>query len=79
MKGSTPLSRAAAQGHLECVVRLLGESADVNLGGETGDTPLHQAAQNGHLEICKLLLKNHAKPLALGYKVRHGVYVLLSC
>lgn len=46
---STPLSRAAAKGHLGVVTLLLERGAAVNIPGRGGLTPLHEAAGCGQV------------------------------
>lgn len=49
---STPLSQAAAKGHLGVVKILLERGAAVNLPGRGGLTPLHEAAGCGQVGVC---------------------------
>lgn len=60
--GSTPLERAAYNGHTELVQFLLGIGANVKLSRPDKTTPLYVACQNGHSEIVKLLLSYKAEP-----------------
>lgn len=48
---STPLSRAAAKGHVGVVSLLLDRGAAVNLPGRGGLTPLHEAAGCGQVRV----------------------------
>ena len=57
---SVQIIRAAADGDLETVKKLLEEGDDVNSRDNGRWSPLILAAQNGHLEVVKLLLENGA-------------------
>lgn len=59
MEGGGELQRAAAEGSLERVQRLLANAGtdDVCEGNEDGMTPLMLAAQNGHAEVVRALLQ----------------------
>ena len=66
--GWTPLHVAALEGHLRCVIVLVGRadnvkmtSAEVNVADAVGATPLHYAAQMGRDKICGLLLEAGAR------------------
>lgn len=55
--GVTPLARAAAGGHADCLRLLLLYHADVNHRSlADGRTALHRAAENGHTQCVELLL-----------------------
>ena len=54
--GNTALHKAAANGHADCVIRLVEAGATFGPNG-SGNTPLHWAAQNGQLEAGKALLE----------------------
>ncbi len=54
--GITPLSRAAYNGHTECVKLLIAAGADVNKADKDGETPLYWAAYKGHTECVKQLI-----------------------
>lgn len=55
--GDTPLSMAAANGHLDCVQMLLEvPGIAVNLPDNEGETPLAKAAYHDYPEVIKLLL-----------------------
>jgi ankyrin repeat protein len=60
--GDTPLSAAAAAGHLEIVKTLIerGKPVNVNLRDVYGESALSKAAYSGHLAIVKMLL-DHAE------------------
>jgi ankyrin repeat protein len=59
-RGDTPLSIAAAQGHLPCVSLLLAAKADVHERTTHGCTALHCAAKNGHADVTACLLRANA-------------------
>lgn len=58
--GQTPLSAAAAGGHVALTQLLLARGADVAAVDGTGATPLHWAALKGHAETVRLLLDGGA-------------------
>ena len=55
-EGFTALSKAAANGHVECIRELITAKAEVNSQNYDGDTALMKAAMYGHLECIRLLL-----------------------
>ena len=57
----SPLMKAALNGHLLVVERLLLLGADVNLADKGGYQALHLAASNNHLAIVALLIANGAQ------------------
>ncbi|OQS04996.1 serine/threonine-protein kinase ripk4 [Thraustotheca clavata] len=57
MKGSTPMHKAASNGHYEVIELLLDAGASTKLKNNNGTTPLHCAAAQGHFEVAKLLLR----------------------
>lgn len=63
----TPLTLAAARGHVGMIETLLAAKADVNLPGMNGHTPLRIAIDCGHLDSVKVLLKAGADPLHSSY------------
>lgn len=67
-KAGTPLMRAAEEGHLAEVRRLLRKGANVNAKIEElgGLDALMLAARRGHLEVVKVLLKAGADPNSSG-------------
>ncbi|CAG2171392.1 unnamed protein product, partial [Oppiella nova] len=58
--GETDLHRAAIEGKVKLVERLLADKHPVHVRDHCGWTPLHEAVNNGHIEIVKLLLANGA-------------------
>jgi ankyrin repeat protein len=58
--GSTPLHRAAIQGHKEIVELLVTKGADVNAKSETYGTPLDVAIKYKRTELADLLRKRGA-------------------
>lgn len=60
--GETKLYRAAREGNVGEVKRLLRAGADPDIADKRGLTPLHQAAYWGESEIVGLLLKAGAAP-----------------
>tara|TARA_Y100001933_G_scaffold253159_1_gene293083 strand:+ start:2646 stop:3110 length:465 start_codon:yes stop_codon:yes gene_type:complete len=58
------LHRAAGDGDLEAVGRLLDEGRDPNAFDSLSYTPLHHAAEHGHVEIMRMLLARGADPNA---------------
>jgi ankyrin repeat protein len=54
--------RAAQQGDLETLKRLLAHGADLYARGPFGRTALHEAALNCHVEAARLLLRSGASP-----------------
>jgi len=53
---NTPLHRAALEGNLEEVKKLVEGGADVNAKNTIGITPLHMASGNGKLDVVYYLL-----------------------
>lgn len=58
----TPLHCAAEDGHLQEVVKLISEGANIEAQGSNGFTPLHKASLNGQTEIVKFLIQSGARP-----------------
>lgn len=56
----TSLHKAADDGDIAGVKRLLDEGVDVNVRDEGGATPLHVASFRGHHDVIKLLLAKGA-------------------
>jgi ankyrin repeat protein len=61
-QGETKLYRAAREGNVSAVKKLLRAGADPDIADSHGLTPLHQAAYWGEGEIVSLLLKAGAAP-----------------
>lgn len=61
-QGETKLYRAAREGNVSAVKKLLRAGADPDIADKRGMTPLHQAAYWGETEIVDLLLKAGAAP-----------------
>ena len=59
---TTPLIRAAENGHEDVVSCLINNGADPNVADAHGGNPLHMSAQNGHKSVVKLLLDGGADP-----------------
>ncbi|XP_063725447.1 uncharacterized protein LOC134853386 [Symsagittifera roscoffensis] len=57
------LHMAAANGHRDLCVLLVGQGADVNKKDVNGWTPLHFAAKAGHLDTVEALMENGASGL----------------
>ena len=47
--GSSPLSMASQEGHIDCVKLLIEHGAKAGTRSNTGETPLYLAAGNGHI------------------------------
>ena len=60
INGITPLSIAAAHGHVEVVRALLEAKALVDIKTDTGATALYLAAQTGYVEVVRALLEAKA-------------------
>ncbi|RYP61448.1 hypothetical protein DL770_009789 [Monosporascus sp. CRB-9-2] len=58
---ATPLTKAAANGDLECVRYLVELGADVNVRGPQDTTPLMFAARGGYLSCVRCLLEHDAE------------------
>lgn len=58
MRGGTAVLRAAEEGSLESLQKLLDFGVNVSHADEDGCTALHWAARNGHTEILKILIDN---------------------
>ena len=59
--GETPLHKAAEQGDIEAVKKLIADGADINSqNGRDGETPLHRAITRGQTEMAKLLIDSGA-------------------
>ena len=61
------LNKAAHNGNIQKVIKLLSAGSNVNGKGWDGETPLHNASSAGHLEIVQLLLVNNAQINPIGW------------
>lgn len=61
--GSTLLHRAAREGHVEIVEKLLESGASIYLEDLYGHLPLHVASMSGHAKIVQLLLNQDCDAL----------------
>ncbi len=59
-KGTTPLHRAAWNGHKNIVKFLIANGADANAKDDKGTTPLHHAAYRGWEHLVEFLITNGA-------------------
>jgi ankyrin repeat protein len=76
-KGTTPLMRAAQEGHLSTVQLLLTHQANVNIQNNVGITALMLAVQRGHVDICQLLI-DHGANVNLQSE-RKSTALLIAC
>lgn len=60
-EGNSALHFAAANGHLECITKLLEHNASINLQNNSKNTALHWAGLCGQLEAIKLICEWHEK------------------
>ncbi|KAF5621589.1 ankyrin repeat-containing protein, partial [Fusarium sp. NRRL 25303] len=74
--GNTPLSKAAAKGHVQAIEKLLEFNADPNIASEHGHTPLSRGAMNGHALAVRKLLESNADP---NHQDHEGETALHSC
>ncbi|RBA12623.1 hypothetical protein FPRO05_04073 [Fusarium proliferatum] len=74
--GNTPLSKAAAKGHVQAIEKFLEFNADPNIASEKGHTPLSRAAMNGHALAVRKLLESNADP---NYQDHEGETALHCC
>ena len=58
--GSSAISLAAKNGHLNICQLLIAHGADINQSDKLKCTPLFWAAQHGHKKVCQLLLNHGA-------------------
>ena len=56
----TALHFAAENGHVDVVIVLLDNGADVNIVDAYNATALHYTAENGHVDVAKTLIQNGA-------------------
>ena len=59
--GNCAIHYAAANGHIDCIKKLVEKGVDINRAGPSGKTPLHIAASLNDVETVKFLLENGAK------------------
>jgi ankyrin repeat protein len=62
--GWTALHRAAIEGDVEALGKMIGMGGDVNAATQNGWTPLHEAASWGKCEIAQFLIANGANASA---------------
>ncbi len=60
--GRTTLHRAAAQGNVKKIEKLIRPKININQPDHNGQTALHLAAQAGHVQVVKRLLAHQANP-----------------
>ena len=77
-EGLSPLMRAAAEGRLKTVRRLLKSGVDANEANAIGLTALMLAARSGRLGIVKALLAAGANPNAVGGVAHGGIFSVLT-
>ncbi|XP_077820243.1 ankyrin repeat domain-containing protein 42 isoform X6 [Macaca mulatta] len=80
--GSTPMHKAAGQGHIECLQWLIKMGADSNITNKAGERPSDVAKRFAHLAAVKLLEElqkydiddeNEIDENDVKYFIRHGV------
>lgn len=60
VKSKSALFRAAKRNHVDVLIELIDNNADVNLSDENGESPLNFASKRGHLEVVRILLQAKA-------------------
>ncbi|EWG35941.1 hypothetical protein FVEG_00122 [Fusarium verticillioides 7600] len=73
--GNTPLSKAAWEGNVQAIEKLLEFNADPNIASERGHTPLSRAAENGHALAVRKLLESNADPNHGDYQGATAVHI----
>nr|XP_045001627.1 ankyrin repeat domain-containing protein 42 isoform X2 [Jaculus jaculus] len=80
--GSTPMHKAAGQGHIECLQWLIEVGADSNITNKAGERPSDVAKRFAHLAAVKLLAglqkydiddENEIDDSDMKFFIRHGV------
>ncbi|XP_036115356.1 ankyrin repeat domain-containing protein 42 isoform X6 [Molossus molossus] len=80
--GSTPMHKAAGQGHIECLQWIIKMGADSNITNKAGEKPSDVAKRFAHLAAVKLLEglqkydiddENEVDEDDMKYFIRHGV------
>jgi uncharacterized protein len=74
---TTPLMRAAQEGHSRVIQYLLSRGALVNRRNRLQMTALMLASQRGHADICRMLIENGADLDAM--TDQHSTSLLLAC
>lgn len=74
---TTPLMRAAQEGHVLIVQALLDRGASVNRRNRVQMTALMLASQRGHAEVCQALVNKNAELDSMTYQ--HSTALLLAC
>lgn len=74
---TTPLMRAAQEGHWECVKLLLSLGAPVSARNQNQMTALMLAAQRGNSKVCQLLVDNKAE--LNSQTNQHSTSLMLAC
>ena len=75
---TTPLMRAAQEGHCACVQLLLQAGASVNRRNRERMSALMLASQRGHAQICQLLIQ-HGADLEAKTASQDSTSLLLAC
>jgi hypothetical protein len=77
---TSPLMRAAQEGHVSVVKLLLKHGADGDRRNKFGLTPLMFAAQSGHVDVCRYLIEHDADYLFFAYRTNlNSTALSLAC